>query len=51
MPVLKIQPSSKVKLLGKVIVISSIDEELLNAIKYNGENIKYDGEVLTFTEN
>jgi len=50
MAILKVQ-DSKVIILGKLIVSASPSQELINAIQYNGENIEFEGEILTFTEN
>lgn len=50
MALLKIQ-NSKVIFYGKALVEASSIQELINAIQYNGENIEYDGEIITFTEN
>ena len=50
MAILKVQ-NAKVIISGKTLVTTSPSQELINAIQYNGENIEFDGEVLTFTEN
>jgi hypothetical protein len=50
MVLLKIQ-NVKVVILGKTLAKASPSQELINAIQFNGENIEYDGDVLTFTEN
>lgn len=51
MAVLKIEAGAKVKFFGKNIFVCPPSEELTNALQFNGENIEYNGEVLTFTEN
>jgi hypothetical protein len=43
--------NSKAIFVGKTVINDSHKEDLENLIQYNGENIEYSGEVLTFTEN
>jgi hypothetical protein len=50
MALLKIQ-NAKVIISGKTLVEASPSQELINTIQYNGENIEFDGEILTFIEN
>jgi hypothetical protein len=50
MVLLKIQ-NAKAIFIGKTIINFSPSEDLDNLIQFNGENIEYDGDVLTFTEN
>ncbi len=54
MALVKIQSGTKVKLEGKTIFQAPTENggggEEGNAIQFNGQNLQYNGETLTFTE-
>jgi hypothetical protein len=53
MALVKIAPNANVKLEGKTIFQTPTENgggEETNAIQFNGQNLQYNGETLTFTE-
>jgi hypothetical protein len=54
MALVKIEPNTNVKLEGKTIFQAPSENsgggEEGNAIQFNGQNLQYNGETLTFTE-